>query len=82
MNELKLKLPGGGLLTIRKVAGEEQDSVMVEFFEPGENPDMDIGHGSHMTANVFAGAVKDTIYTAEWRASHTGAPQIVSGAVK
>lgn len=82
MNELKLKLPGGGLLTIRKVAGEEQDSVMVEFFEPGENPDMNISHGSHMTANVFAAAVKNAIYAAEWNASHTDAPQIVSGTVK
>lgn len=61
MNELKLKLPGGGIMTIRAQAGEEQDSVMVEFFEPGENPDMDIGHGSHMTASVFAGAVRAVV---------------------
>lgn len=61
MNELKLNLPGGGIMTIRKVAGEEQDSVMVEFFEPGENPDMDIGHGSSMTSDIFAGAVRKVV---------------------
>lgn len=61
MNELKLKLPGGGIMTIRAQAGEEQDSVMVEFFEPGESPDTDLGHGASMTANVFAGAVKAVV---------------------
>lgn len=43
MNELKLNLLGGGIMTIRKT---DAGSVMVEFFKPGENPDTDIGHGA------------------------------------
>ena len=31
MNELTLKLPGGGIMTIRAQAREEQDSVMVKI---------------------------------------------------